>query len=114
MFCDGVFSILYSLASNLLRKRRVAGCFTVFVCWMSVLCLFLTVPWVGLQSVIACWLGTQSSFPFTLIIDMFTTAELFAALVVRLILFREGSSCSPWLSCMFCLASCYILFRVCG
>ena len=47
-FCDVILGALLSLAIILLRKR--AGLFNCVVA-VCVLCLFLTVPWVGLQSV---------------------------------------------------------------
>ena len=56
-FCGVVLVVLFSLAIILLRKREsrlVDFQFYVVVC---VLCLFLTMQWVGLQSVIVVFTG---------------------------------------------------------
>ena len=45
-----VLGIHSSLANILLRKR--AGCFALFVLWLSVFFFLLMMPWVDLQSVI--------------------------------------------------------------
>ena len=47
LFSDLVLGVLTSLATILLGKRKRAGC---FVLWLSVVCLFLAVLWVGIQS----------------------------------------------------------------
>ena len=55
MFCGVVLGVLSSLAINLLRKRELVALLCVVA--VCVLCLFLKVLWVGLQSVIVTFLG---------------------------------------------------------
>ena len=49
LFC---YAFLSSFEIVLTRKRELSGCFTLIVFLVLFLCLFLTVPWVGLQYVI--------------------------------------------------------------
>ena len=66
-FCAVVLDVFSSLAIILLRERERerAGCFTLSALWLSVfcvLCLFLTVPWVGQRSVIVTCPGHTHLF----------------------------------------------------
>ena len=67
LFCLVVFSVLSSSAIILLGKEK-AYCITLIVFLMSDvfrgLCLFLTVPWVGLQFVILALPGLTWSMNY--------------------------------------------------
>ena len=52
LLCYALFGVLSSFATILMGKIERAGCFTFGLLTVSVLCLFLMVPWVGLQCVI--------------------------------------------------------------
>ena len=59
--CFAVHYLVYFRVCNHLGGEKKNGCFTLiaFQCHLtvSVLCLFLTVPWVGLQCVIVAFPG---------------------------------------------------------
>ena len=60
MFCDAVFIVLSSFEINSLRKRELVALLELCSCCgvaVSVLCLFLTVPWNDLWSVIVAFPG---------------------------------------------------------
>ena len=55
-FCRVVLSVLYGLAIILPRKKYKCSWFLYF-CVYYVLCLFLLVPWVGVESAIVVFPG---------------------------------------------------------
>ena len=61
LFSSVVLNDISSLAIILLRKRAWMLYFNCVVA-VSVLCLFITVPWVGLQSVIVVYPGVILTF----------------------------------------------------
>ena len=56
LFCYAVLIVISSFTITSLSKRELVALLLPSCCHMAVfvLCLFLTVPWVGLQCVIVC------------------------------------------------------------